>query len=629
MKTMITWSIISHNQGQFVNNLLYSFRNLDYKNFEFIITINVQEDIKFLDKFKDFNIKLVKNNLIRGFGENHNRAFEISKGDFFVVINPDTDVGSLDIPHILTIFRNFKNIGALTVKCIDKFGVEIDHIRKFPNILVNFLRFFNLYNKDTIFVSDLDQIQKIDWASGSFLMFDKKIFKHINGFNEKFFMYFEDVDICRRLKIYGYDVLCTPKTSFIHMAQKNSRKKIKLFLIHLKSLLIYYNFNYNSISTSKITFICSSLSYFMSHRIPAYEAAIKNGLKASLVCNVDVDLNKIKDLEIDIHNIPWKRNSFNILNWLKNIYRLRKIMKDLHPNIIHCIALYTIFFYSLAFPFKRDKKINIYSVMGFGFLSNTLKKKKYLYFFTKLFFNLFGKNKNDFYQVQNVENKKLLIDFGINQDKIELIHGSGVANQNYKKNYNFKNFINIGFSGRLLKIKGLELLIEAFKEINKSEDNFKLYIAGLPDLLNPSSLTDIDIKKINKHDNIIFEGFVEDIGRFWRKIDIAILPSIYGEGLPKSLLEAASFGLPIITSDQEGCVDFADNEKNALVVKVNDHKDLYHKIINLSKDYKKRKKIGTAAQNIIKEKYSFEKIICKYSENYYKYLKIVKSPDLR
>lgn len=620
MNKIITWSIISHKQGKLIDNLLSSFQNLDCTNFQFIITINIPEDLSFLDKYSNFSINLIENNCVKGFGENHNYAFSLSNTKLFAVLNPDTQVASLDIIHIREIFKKNSNIGALTVKCFNKNGIEQDHVRKFPNLLVNLLRFLNLYTRDNIYV---DRIQKIDWASGSFLIFDRKSFKNVGGFDENFFLYFEDVDICRRLKIYGYDVMVTSKTSFIHETQRNSRKNIKYFFIHLNSMIKYYFKSYNSICNSpNITFICINLSYFLSHRMAAYKAAIDNGLKVSLICNVDVDLINTKELEIDIYNIDWKRNCFNLFEWIKNIYNLRKIMKHLYPNIVHCIALHSIFFYTLTYPLSKKANYNIFALMGFGFLAKHIYKKSYIYYLIFIFFKFLTNRKNDFYQVQNLNNEKLLINFGISKNKIKIIPGSGVKTQKYKKNYSISpKIINIGFAGRLLKIKGIETLLLAFEKINEVEKKFNLNIVGKIDELNPSSLTSNFIENIKKNKKIKFLGFKVDVLSFWKNNDIAVFPSHYGEGIPKALLEAASMGMPIITSDSEGCIDFANNGETAIITKSQNCHDLSSKIMDLSKNFNKRKSIGRSAQNLVEQKYSFNNVLRDYKDHYLGILK--------
>lgn len=615
MKKDITWSIVSHKQGKLVDKLLTSFQVLDYKNFEFIITINIPESLEFLEKYKHFKIKIIENITKKGYGENHNQAFAYSKSKFFGVLNPDTDVANLDIRHIYEVFSKYKYVGALTVKCYDEFGKTQDHVRKFPNIFVNLLRFLKIYSGDNIYPN---KIEKIEWASGSFLIFHRNSFKCVKGFDERFFLYFEDVDICKRLKIHGYDVIYTPKTSFIHQSQRKSRTNFKFLGIHIKSMFRFYFKNYShKYKNSNITFICVNLSYFLSHRIAAYKAAIDSGMRVSLVCNVDTNLDKTKNLQIEIYDINWKRNTFNIFEWIKNIYNLRKIMNGLYPKFVHCIALHSIFFYTLAYPFNKIGNFNIYSLMGLGFFGKFIRKKSIIYTIIKLFFRFLGTKKNIFYQVQNLYNKDLLIIFGININKIKIIPGSGVQIQNYKKSYKISDRdVNFGFAGRLLKIKGIDTLLDAFHEINKISSNFNLNIAGDVDRLNPTSLSNLSIKDLKKNKNIKFEGFVSDIGAFWKKNDIAVLPSHNGEGIPKALIEAASFGLPIITSDAEGCIDFADKGKNAIITKVGDHLSLSSEMYKLSKNVIKRKQIGKAAQNQVKNKYNFEKIQKCYKDHY-------------
>ena len=168
--------------------------------------------------------------------------------------------------------------------------------------------------------------------------------------------------------------------------------------------------------------------------------------------------------------------------------------------------------------------------------------------------------------------------------------------------------IVVTFVGRLIKDKGIETLFEAFKKVSYLNKDINLIIAGNIDVSNPSAVNKDYIEKVLKDNKqIIWLGNVKNIKKLWKKSHIAILPS-RREGLPKSLLEAAASGKPIIATDVPGCREIAINNFNAITVPLDDANELAEAIIYLAKNHKVRKKYGLKSRVLV-EKDMSEKII--------------------
>ena len=140
------------------------------------------------------------------------------------------------------------------------------------------------------------------------------------------------------------------------------------------------------------------------------------------------------------------------------------------------------------------------------------------------------------------------------------------------------------YVGRLIKDKGIEVLINAFEIVSKNNNNLKLLIAGKIDYLNPSAITEEYLNnKLKLNKNIIWLGEVLDIKQLWRRSHIAVLAS-RREGLPKSLLEAAASGKAIIATDVPGCREIAINKVNAITFPLDDEEKLVEAIKILSEN---------------------------------------------
>lgn len=245
---MIAISIVSHNQinlvGALLNDLtLYS--NL-YK-FEVVLTLNVPENITFDLQNYPYKITVIKNIKKLGFGANHNQAFRASSGDIFCVLNPDIrlPVNPFDVllQHLQV---NPDDIVAPLV--LSKKGNVEDSARKYPTIKILIKKFFNRHKASLDYEFD-NPIITVDWLAGMFLMFNRSAYHRLNGFDEKYFMYYEDVDLCLRNRLEGFNNSLVTTVSIIHDAQRSSRIKIKYMMWHLKSCMLFLckQFFYNAI----------------------------------------------------------------------------------------------------------------------------------------------------------------------------------------------------------------------------------------------------------------------------------------------------------------------------------------------------------------------------------------------
>jgi N-acetylglucosaminyl-diphospho-decaprenol L-rhamnosyltransferase len=225
-------SIVSHGQLHLVTNLLEDIRAANFSKYSIVLTLNIPEDETCLQNFVDLPIKLTKNFVALGFGENHNRALADSLATYYLVVNPDIRLAGFDIQTLLQPFAR-SNIGAVAPLVLSPSGGVDDSFRKFPQLFRFFSRVI-LRRRSPDYEWDKDPIA-IDWAAGMFVAFRNSAFNQIGGFDTRYFMYLEDADICRRLKRAGWLTFLQPGTAVIHHAQRASRKSLQHLRWHLIS----------------------------------------------------------------------------------------------------------------------------------------------------------------------------------------------------------------------------------------------------------------------------------------------------------------------------------------------------------------------------------------------------------
>jgi GT2 family glycosyltransferase len=211
----------------------------------FLIDNSPQDSIS--NQINDSRVQYVFTGKNLGFGKAHNLCIDLLKEEsskFHLILNPDVRFESSVLETLATELKSNPNLAMIAPKVLfPNKGLQYT-ARKFPKILELMMRFLGVSNTFTKKQEYRDQDLEIpfypDFIHGNFLLFKTEDFLSLGGFDEHFFMYMEDVDICKRLDRMGKRKMYFPKATIYHEFRKGSSKKIKLFLIHLQSLLRYY-----------------------------------------------------------------------------------------------------------------------------------------------------------------------------------------------------------------------------------------------------------------------------------------------------------------------------------------------------------------------------------------------------
>jgi N-acetylglucosaminyl-diphospho-decaprenol L-rhamnosyltransferase len=232
---MIVVSIVSHGHGNMVATLVTALLRFESIS-EIVVTLNIPETLALPNNIK---IKKIVNIKPIGFGENHNNAFRKCGGEYFCVLNPDIILKNDVFTGLIKLFNN-ENVALVAplVRAVD--GKQENSWRKFPTIASVFYKVI-INGDDGIYSSHIQQsLCKPDWVGGMFMLFRSVAFKKIAGFDNSFFLYYEDVDICYRLNALGYIIEVSNEESVLHDARRDSHRRSIFFYWHLKSMLYYF-----------------------------------------------------------------------------------------------------------------------------------------------------------------------------------------------------------------------------------------------------------------------------------------------------------------------------------------------------------------------------------------------------
>lgn len=231
----ITLSVVSHNQAKLVEKLFRSLSDINFKG-KIICTINAENE--YFNNIYGLDILFQRNINPKGFGENHNNAFNFCLTKYFVVINPDVILNNDVFAPLICSLKKKSRIGVITTGSRNTSGILQDNARKFPTIRSLTLKLLGF--KSFIDYSNSKGLIESDWISGQFMLFKSSIFSNLGGFSSKYYMYYEDVDICRRLHSLGYSVVIDTNLFITHDAQRASHVNFSMFKIHVSSAIKYF-----------------------------------------------------------------------------------------------------------------------------------------------------------------------------------------------------------------------------------------------------------------------------------------------------------------------------------------------------------------------------------------------------
>ncbi len=231
---LITISIVSHQHGQMVMELLSDLERFCADQITVILTINKHEDTQFHWEKFPFPIKVIANITPKGFAENHNAAFQFCNTELFCVMNPDVRLMGNPFPQLLSTISQ-QDVGVVAPLIVNEMGLVEDSARKFPTPIRLLKRY--LIKKKRIDYPVKNELIYPDWVAGMFMLFRNEVFKKLNGFDEAYFLYCEDVDLCARLRALHYKIILNPQVSVMHRAQRASHKKYQFLKWHVTSLL--------------------------------------------------------------------------------------------------------------------------------------------------------------------------------------------------------------------------------------------------------------------------------------------------------------------------------------------------------------------------------------------------------
>lgn len=205
---------------------------------EVLLTLNIAEPDPAADMHLSFPVIVTTNRTRRGFARNHNRAFRRARGKYFCALNPDIVFVEPVFTRLIDRLKAGAGIAAPVV--VDPHGEWQDTYRRLPRARRLLTRFRGRGGPDDVVDIGADGLAHPDWIGGTFLLMKADTFRQLDGFDERYFLYYEDADLGIRCRLAGCDLVVDSGVKVVHDARRDSRRRAWFLGRHVRSALRFF-----------------------------------------------------------------------------------------------------------------------------------------------------------------------------------------------------------------------------------------------------------------------------------------------------------------------------------------------------------------------------------------------------
>ncbi len=376
----------------------------------------------------------------------------------------------------------------------------------------------------------------------------------------------------------------------------------------------------------KLLFLATEDWYFWSDRLPFARAARAQGFDVMVAARVAAHGERIRGEGFALRPLRWRRRGDGPGGAARALRDIVRIYRRERPDIVHHLALKPILFGGLArrlaFPRERERPLRVDAVMGLGSGFSAADPAAPLRrLLLRLALRLSARDPKGCLVVQNPDDGAALAGFGIASERIALIRGSGIDVARFRPLPEpEEDGVTVAFVSRMLREKGVLDAVAAIRRLRAAGMAITLLLAGMPDPGNKGSLAVAELRALAREPGILWLGAVADVRTVWRRSAIAVLPSTYGEGLPRALLEAAACARPIVATDIPGCREVVRSGETGILVPPRDVAALAAALAALAGDRARRRAMGEAGRRLIEDRFAEEIVIGETLALYHKLL---------
>lgn len=357
----------------------------------------------------------------------------------------------------------------------------------------------------------------------------------------------------------------------------------------------------------KILFVVTEDWFFASHFLPMARAARELGLEAVVATRLRDHADVIRASGARVEDLQIQRGRLEPRSILRSVSALEDILERERADIIHCIAHLPILVGGLAAR-RLGIERRVFALTGHGLFGarqgwRGLLARQVLRGAIR---GVLGSRRSR-YIFENPSDARTLA-LSPTDPRVSIVGGAGVDPARFVPSpLPEGRTLRVALVARMLWSKGIDTAVEAVGLARRDGADVTLSLFGMPDPDNPRSIAVDQLQAWAVREGVEWQGFTSDVAAVWRSHHLACLPSRGGEGLPRTLLEAAACGRPILTTDVPGCRDFVRDGVEGYVVPPEDAASLAARLRHLADDRALVQQMGRHAR---------ERVVSGYTERH-------------
>lgn len=358
---------------------------------------------------------------------------------------------------------------------------------------------------------------------------------------------------------------------------------------------------------AKLLYLVTEDWFFVSHFLPMAEAATQCGFDVVVATRVRQEGERLTAAGLRVIAVEGRRGSFSLAVILRDFIQSYRVVRAERPDIVHCIALRPVAIGGLAAKLAGANAL-VLAPTGLGHLwIEPSMATRLLRGIVRLVVGTWLRGPRTRYLFENHDDPGEFGN-GPNGADVTIVGGAGVDGARIPSEPEPSvPPLKVAVVSRMIRPKGIVEAVEAVQRARATGVPVELDLYGDPDAANPRSIAPETLAEWSSQPGIRWRGHIDDVAKVWREHHVAMLLS-YREGLPRSLVEAAAAGRPIITTDVAGCREVVRDGKEGILVPLGDIDKAAQALVTLAKDAGLRQRLGAAANARFRERFTADAV---------------------
>jgi glycosyltransferase involved in cell wall biosynthesis len=354
----------------------------------------------------------------------------------------------------------------------------------------------------------------------------------------------------------------------------------------------------------KLLYFVTEDWFFVSHFLPMARTAKAAGFEVVVAARVRDQASRIAAEGCRVLTLENERRSFGAWEAISGFWRMVRIVRAERPDIVHCIALRMVVLGGLAARVGGAKRL-VLAPTGLGHVwSNHGPIERAARVLARFIVGRWLNGPDTRYLFENTDDPR---EFGLDPDKppVTIVPGAGVDPEAFSPSPEPPApAVKAAVVARMIAPKGIAEAVAAARRARALGAPLELHLYGAPDPSNRLSCTEAQLRQWSSEPGIFWHGATRDVAAVWREHHIAMLLTWYREGVPRSLIEAAACGRPIVTTDAPGCRDLVRDGREGILVAPRDSEAAARALVELCNDVDLRTRLGRAARARFLERFT-------------------------